>query len=228
MRHRVACLVVLAGWAAASGCGDGSGTTTSIPGPSPARLELRAPPSALVKACRKFAAATELSVVYCPPAIPRGTLTIDSAGPFGTGEKNTYFINALSPSLPHPWVRRAREEGRSYPPPGHWVVAAWRPASDLRSFLGSERARPVGSELVQRVKATVLLAPAGAAAEDAGHAIVLWRRHGVGYTASVHGHVNEPVARAMARALILEMVRCSGSGVSEHSCRLAMAASTRR
>jgi hypothetical protein len=187
-------LSIVAASAGAVGCGGGGGTST-VPAPDPSQLGLRSPPAKLVNACHdlatnKLPADTSLPLVYCPPAVPRGDLTLVSVGPFGRGDTHTYYINVLSPSLPHPYIERARKKGTDYPPPGHWLVSASRPPSDQRSFLRDEGARRVGSEEVGGVSATVQLVPSGAAAEDSGHAVVYWQFHGVGYTASVHGHTN--------------------------------------
>jgi hypothetical protein len=224
-------LSVLGALGGAVGCGGGGGTST-VPAPNPSQLGLRSPPTKLVKACHdlatnKLPADTSLPLVYCPPAVPRGHLTLGYVGPFGTGDPKTYAFNALSPSLPHPYIARARREGKDYPPAGHWVVSASRPPSHLRSFLRSEGAHRVGSEEVNGVSATVLLVPSGAAAEDSGHAVVYWQFHGVGYTASVHGHSNQRVAKAMARALISEMVRCPSAAGSQSGRELVIPTSVR-
>jgi hypothetical protein len=177
MRRVVAIVVTALGWV---GCGGDGSTTTGIQHPA------LVPASAtLIHACKKMTSETTLTV-YCPPAMPSGKLTIDSAGPFGTGQRNSYFLNALSPSLPHPAAAHAKEQGRPYSPPGHWLVAAWRPASELRSFLRSEKARPTATDRVRGVRETFLLAPQGGARQDAGHVIVFWLHNGVGYTVSLH------------------------------------------
>jgi hypothetical protein len=232
LMRRTGLLFVVAVLAGAVGCGgDGGGTSTRAV-PTPDHVGLGSPPAELVSACRKLATKdlprrTSLPLVYCPPAIPRGRLRIEYAGPFGRGDTKTYFINAVSPSLPHPYVRRAREKGKGYPPPGHWLVAAWRPASELRAFLRREGARRLGVEQIERVSATVLLVPPGAAAQDSGHAVVFWQLHGVGYTASVHGHINEGVAKAMARALVSEMARCPTDAASRPGCQLVFPTAAR-
>jgi hypothetical protein len=222
---------------------DGGGTS-KVPPPNPSQLGLRSPPPKLVNACHDLAtkkqtaatpgatvgplpADTALALVYCPPAIPRGDLTLGSVGPFGRGDTHTYYISALSPSLPHPYIKRARKKGEDYPPAGHWVVSATRPPSDQRSFLREEGAHRVGRENVNGVSATVLLVPSGAAAEDSGHAVVYWQFHGVGYTASVHGYTNRGVAEAMARALISEMLRCPSTAGSDSGCQLVIPTSAR-
>lgn len=137
------------------------------------------------------------------------------------------FPQRPEPVAPHPNIRRAHKTGKDYPPPGHWLVAAWRPPSGLRSFLRSEAARRVDTEQVSGVSATVLLVPPGAMAQDSAHAVVVWRLQGVGYAASVHGHTNEGIARAIARALISEMVRCPRAATSEPGCHLAIPTSAR-
>src|SRR6478672_1907805 len=153
--------IVAAASAGAVGCGGGGGTST-VPAPDPSQLGLRSPPAKLVNACHDLAAGklpadtsvhalklpadTSVPLVYCPPAVPRGNLTLDYVGPFGRGDTHTYYIDALSPSLPHPYIERARKEGKDYPPAGHWLVSASRPPSDQRSFLRNEGAHRVGSE----------------------------------------------------------------------------------
>lgn len=206
-----------------AGCGPGQQSTEDaerFQPPGEVRTELQQAPSTYVGACRKAAQRTTLSPLYCPPVIPDGELVVDSAGPFGSGQLDSYVISARSPDLPAPYVRKAKRQGRPYPPPGHWVItASGQPHETLRFIRATEGGREISKQTIGGTTTRTFVVPSGASALDAGHVIIYWQRGDVAYTVSVHAPVNELLARAVAGALIEQMARCPAP---TPDCRLTL------
>jgi hypothetical protein len=192
-------------------------TAAGITGSTLNRLGLtRNPSPGVLHGCRRVAARTKLDFVYCPPITPTGRAQPFESGSYGNDEPRTYVINFQSPSLPQP-----SSNG------GHWLVQAAKPPQLVATaFTSTMSAKVTGHFREAGVRATTLLKGGGEALE-ANHAIVRWQVRGVGYDLSVHGHPNAAQAEAMARALILEMVRCPGTTGSQQGCQLALPAGAR-
>lgn len=223
------CLGLVSGTVA--GCGSDQGSAEDVAALQPPHQTpeaLQPVPKPYVDACWKAAEQTTLPVLYCPPIVPDGRLVIGSAGPFGSGQLDSYVVSAQSLSLPAPYVKKVKRQGRPYPPPGHWVITAWGDPGEALDFIRkTENGRETDTGTAEGVQTRTFTVPAGAYALDAGHVVVYWEWKGAAYTVSVHAHVNEPVARAMARALIEQMARCPEPASSPDSeCGLTLPTQT--
>jgi hypothetical protein len=211
-----------------------------------ARLGLTlGPPANLVEACKRVSRQTALTV-YCPPIVPRGPVEAPRRrheNAYVYGEEQGYGLSLQSESLIDP------ERARAYDPAGppitfpdrpreadfvwdpfaakHWVVAANAPARVMRNAVDRSAAYPRAEFkskpqhfTVEGVQATLLTGDiAGTGFAASGHAIAYWQIDNTLYQASVHFDDKAPVAEAIARGLIVQMVECV-PGSTAHQPRL--------
>jgi hypothetical protein len=192
------------------------------------------PPANLIRACRRVARDTALTV-YCPPIVPEGPVEAprrrhENAIVFG--DERGYGLSLQSESLVDP------DRARAYDPQGpritfpnrpregdyvwdpfaakHWVVAATAPARGLVETVDRSvadpplefRSRP-RRFTVDGIDATLLTGDrAGSGFAGTGHAIVYWTIGDTFHQASVHFDDKAPVAEMIARGLITQMANC--------------------
>jgi hypothetical protein len=200
-----------------------------------ARLGLTlGPPANLVDACKRVARQTPLTV-YCPPIVPRGPVEAPRrrrGNAYLYGDEQGYGLSLQSASLLDP------ERARAYDPDGppitfpnrpreadfvwdpfaakHWAVAATAPARVMRNAVDLSAAYPRAQFksrplhfTVKGVEATLLTGDiAGGGFAGSGHAMAYWQIDNTLYQASVHFDDKAPVAEAIARGLMVQMVDC--------------------
>jgi hypothetical protein len=148
------------------------------------------------------------------------------------GDERSYGLSLQSESLVDP------DRARAYDPDGppitfpnrpreadfvwdpfaakHWAVAATAPARVMRNAVDLSAAYPRAEFkskpqrfTVKGVEATLLTGDiAGGGFAGSGHAIAYWQIGNTLYQASVHFDDKAPVAEAIARGLIFQMVEC--------------------
>ena len=170
------------------------------------------PPTNLIAACKRVAQETPLTV-YCPPVVPKGPVEAPKKrheNAYVYGGPRTYGLSLQSDSL--------IDAGTHDPLAAqHWVVAAWASAEGQaetvdhaaryprEEFTANPKRFTVGG-----VKATLVTGDrAGTGFAGSGHAIVYWEFDDAFYQASVHFHEKAPIAEAIARGLIVQMVKCT-------------------
>jgi hypothetical protein len=195
------------------------------------------PPANLIRACRRVARDTPLTV-YCPPIVPEGPVEApkrrhENAVVFG--DERGYGLSLQSESLIDP------DRARAYDPQGppitfpnrprdgdyawnpfaakHWVVAATAPARGIAKSVDESVAYPRAEFrsrprrfTVDGIEATLVtgdLARSGFA--GTGHAIVYWTIGDTFHQASVHFDDKARVAEMIARGLIAQMAHCDPS-----------------
>jgi hypothetical protein len=210
-----------------------------------ARLGLTlGPPANLVEACKRVSRQTPLTV-YCPPIVPRGPVEAPRRrheNAYVYGDEHGYGLSLQSESLIDP------ERARAYDPAGppitfphrpqdadfvwdpfaakHWAVAATAPARVMRHAVDPSAASPQAEFkskpwhfTVEGVEATLLTGDiAGTGFAASGHAIAYWQIDDTLYQATVHFDDKAPVAEAIARGLIVQMVECV-PGSTAHQAR---------
>jgi hypothetical protein len=157
------------------------------------------------------------------------------------GDEQGYGLSLQSESLIDP------ERARAYDPDGppitfpnrprqadfvwnpfaakHWVVAATAPAQVMMNSVDQSAANPRAEFkskpqhfTVEGVQATLLTGDiAGTGLAASGHAIAYWQIDNTLYQASVHFDDKAPVAEAIARALMLQMVECVPGSTAHRS-----------
>jgi hypothetical protein len=211
-----------------------------------ARLGVRlGPPANLVAACKRVSRQTPFTV-YCPPIVPQGPVEAPRRrheNAYVYGDRQGYGLSLQSESLIDP------EKARAYDPDGppimfpnrprqpdfvwdpfaaqHWAVAATAPARVMLHAVDRSVGYPrdeIKSKpqhfTVKGIEATLLTGDiAGGGFAASGHAIAYWQIDNTLYQASAHFDDKAPVAEAIARALIFQMVEC-GSGSTAHHARV--------
>lgn len=170
------------------------------------------PPANLIGACKRVAQETPLTV-YCPPIVPEGPVEAPKQrheNAYVYGEEQTYGLSLQSDSL----IGAGTHDPLAAQ---HWVVAAWASAEGQVETVDNAarypraefQAKPkrftvdgVGATLVTGDRASTGFA-------GSGHAIVYWEFDDAFYQASVHFHEKAPLAEAIARGLIVQMVECA-------------------
>jgi hypothetical protein len=209
-----------------------------------ARLGLTlGPPANLVEACKRVARQTPLTV-YCPPIVPQGPVEAPRRrheNAYVYGDEHGYGLSLQSELLIDP------ERARAYDPDGppiafpnrpkeadfvwdpfaakHWTVAATAPARVMRNAVDLRAAYPRAEYkaqpqrfTVKGVEATLLTGDiAGGGFAASGHAIAYWQIDNTLYQASVHFDDKAPVAEAIARGLIAQMVECAPGSTPDQS-----------
>jgi hypothetical protein len=172
------------------------------------------PPANLIRACRRVARDTPLTV-YCPPIVPEGPVEAprrrrENALVFG--DERGYGLSLQSESLVDPGERDPFAAK-------HWVVAATKPASRLVESVDASvtrpradfRSRPRRFTLVG-IEATLVTGDlAGSGFAGTGHAIVYWTIGDTLHQASVHFDDKARAAEMIARGLIAQMANCDPS-----------------
>jgi hypothetical protein len=162
------------------------------------------PPPNLAEGCEYVASQTSLEW-QCPPVVPAGPVEIHP-GVLKRQPRLAPFMSLESESLPT--VRDPVHQG-------HWVIYAGMPAREVRAALYSPRGSPdVGAPAesqvpdftVDGVRAEVVKGEGPELGINKDHALVYWQMEGAGYVVSVHGYVNAPIAKEIARGLIRQMV----------------------
>jgi hypothetical protein len=188
-----------------------------------ARLGLTlGPPANLVEACKRVSRQTRLTV-YCPPIVPQGPVDAPSRRHENAvvyGDEREYGLSLQSESLIDPDVRDPFAAK-------HWTVAATAPARVMRHAVDLSAAHPLGEFeskprhfTVGGVEATLLTGDiAGTGFAASGHAIAYWQIDDTLYQASVHFDDKAPVAEAIARGLMVQMVECV-PGSTAHQARV--------
>ena len=172
------------------------------------------PPANLIRACRRVARKTPLTV-YCPPIVPVGPVEAPKRrheNAYVFGDERGYGLSLQSESLIDPGVRDPFAAK-------HWVVAATAPARRLVESVDASVADPRAEFrstprrfTVDGIEATLVtgdLARSGFA--GSGHAIVYWTIGDSFHQASVHFDDKARVAEMIARGLITQMVNCDPS-----------------
>jgi hypothetical protein len=215
--------------------------------PSPKRLASLGlslgPPANLVKACRRVARQTPLTV-YCPSIVPHGPVEAPRRrheNAYVYGDERGYGLSLQSESLIDP------ERARAYDPDcrpitfpnrpteadfvwdpfaaKHWAVAAYTPARVMLNSVDRSAAYPRAEFkskprrfTVEGVEATLLTGDiAGTGFASSGHAIAYWQIDNTLYQASVHFDDKAPVAEAIARGLIVQMAKCVPGSTADQS-----------
>jgi hypothetical protein len=211
-----------------------------------ARLGLTlGPPANLVEACKRVSRQTALTV-YCPPIVPEGPVEAPRQrheNAYVYGDERGYGLSLQSESLVDP------DKARAYDPEDppitfpnrprdydfvwdpfaakHWAVAATAPARVMRNAVDLSVAYPREEFkskprhiTVKGVEATLLTGDiAGGGFAGSGHAIAYWQIDNTLYQASVHFDDKAPVAEAIARGLMFQMVECV-PGSTAHQARV--------
>jgi hypothetical protein len=172
------------------------------------------PPANLIRACRRVARDTPLTV-YCPPIVPEGPVEAPKRrheNAYVFGDEHGYGLSLQSESLidaddKDPFAAK------------HWVVAATAPAREIvesmdqsvayprREFRSSPRRFTVGG-----IEGTLVTGDrAGSGFAGMGHAIVYWTIGDTFYQASVHFDDKARVAEMITRGLIAQMAYCDPS-----------------
>jgi hypothetical protein len=195
------------------------------------------PPANLIRACRRVARDTPLTV-YCPPIVPEGPVEAPKRrreNAYVFGDERGYGLSLQSESLIDP------DKARAYDPQGppitfpnrprdgdyawnpfaakHWVVAATAPARGIAKSVDASIAYPraeVRSRprrfTVDGIEATLVTGDlAGSGFAGTGHAIVYWTIGDTFHQASVHFDDKARVAEMIARGLIAQMADCDPS-----------------
>jgi hypothetical protein len=153
----------------------------------------RAVPGAVRRACRRAAAISSVDVI-CPRWVPAGEMHVNFvARAVGLRRANASYVIDMS----------SAQIGGLHQ--GHWVVAAAKP-TDRRALRppGADGAIGVTRRRLHGRPVSVLKMPAH---EDGGgfyggHAVVVWRRDGVEYHVSLHGHHLAEAALRIAQSMI--------------------------
>jgi hypothetical protein len=231
-----------------SGClGDDGGSprpvdaTRAVSFPSERRLArlglVVGPPANLIRACRRVARKTPLTV-YCPPIVPEGPVEAPKRrreNAYVFGDQRGYGLSLQSESLIDP------DRARAYDPDGppitfrnrpreydyvwdpfaakHWVVAATAHARRLVESVDASVAHPRAQFrsrprrfTLDGIEATLVTGDlAGSGFAGTGHAIVYWTIGDTFHQASVHFDDKARVAEMIARGLIAQMANCDPS-----------------
>ena len=171
------------------------------------------PPANLIRACRRVARHTPLTV-YCPPIVPEGPVEAPRRrheNAYVFGDERGYGLSLQSESLIAP--------GRDPFAAKHWVVAATAPARGIlesvdervafprREFMSSPRRFTLDG-----IEATLLTGDrARSGFAGSGHAIVYWTIGDTFHQASVHFDDKARVAEMIARGLMAQMANCDPS-----------------
>jgi hypothetical protein len=192
------------------------------------------PPANLIRACRRVARDTALTV-YCPPIVPEGPVEAPKRrheNAYVFGDERGYGLSLQSESLIDP------ERARAYDPQGppitfpnrpreydfvwdpfaakHWVVGATTPARELVETVDLSvayprlefRSRP-RRFTVDGIEATLVTGDvAGHGFAGTSHAIVYWTIGDTLLQASVHFDDKAQVAEMIARGLMAQMAHC--------------------
>jgi hypothetical protein len=172
------------------------------------------PPANLIRACRRVARDTPLTV-YCPPIVPEGPIEAPKRrheNAYVFGDEHGYGLSLQSESL-------IDADARDPFAAKHWVVAATAPARGIvesvdqsvayprREFRSRPRRFTVGG-----IEATLVTGDrAGSGFAGMGHAIVYWTIGDTFHQASVHFDDKARVAEMIARGLIAQMAACDPS-----------------
>jgi hypothetical protein len=209
-----------------------------------AKLGLRlGPPANLVEACKRVSRQTPFTV-YCPPIVPEGPVEAPRRRHENTyvyGDEHGYGLSLQSESLIDP------EKARAYDPDGppitfpnrprdadsvwnpfaakHWVVAATAPARLTMGAVDPSTENPRAEYkskpqhfTVKGIEATLLTGDiAGTGLAASGHAIAYWQIDNTLYQVSVHFDDKAPVAEAIARGLMAQMVECGSGSTDQHA-----------
>jgi hypothetical protein len=181
------------------------------------------PPANLIRACRRVARDTPLTV-YCPPIVPEGPIGAPKRrheNAYVFGDEHGYGLSLQSESL-------IDADARDPFAAKHWVIAATSSARGIvesvdqsvayprREFRASPRRFTVGG-----IEATLVTGDrAGSGFAGMGHAIVYWTIGDTFHQASVHFYDKARVAEMIARGLIAQMAACdpsvpSGRGICD-------------
>lgn len=195
------------------------------------------PPANLIRACRRVARDTPLTV-YCPPIVPEGPVEAPErrhGNAVVFGDEHGYGLSLESESLIDPdraraydpqgppitFPNRPREGDYAWDPfaAKHWGVAATAPARGLVETVDRSVAYPrlefrskPRRFILGGIEATLVTGDlAGSGFAGTGHAIVYWTIGDTFHQASVHFDDKARVAEMIARGLVAQMAYCDPS-----------------